>query len=98
MTKFTIASVTGSIGKKEKFDIQITKNGSVSDVRTFGLQNYSPDYAGSLASGSLTVGEWVKSIFQRLYPSYSCNVLAGDGIVASADDTLRSVRSTYEAA
>jgi hypothetical protein len=46
--------------------------------------------------GSKTVNKWIKERFEAMYPGFTCDVLNGDGSIATPQSKLETVRGTYE--
>ena len=89
----TLATRIRSLSDLEGFDVQVFDgSGNSADPKTNGLPVYPHERK---AKSSTTVAEW-KIRFNKTYPSYSCEVLNGDGTVAHGNAKLENVRATYE--
>lgn len=91
----TVATRTRDISDKEGFDIQVRDNtGKLVDVKQNGVLD-AWGYSNKLKH-TKTVADWRRDRFEYSYPGYTCDVLLGDGKVATGQMSLRTVRESYE--
>jgi hypothetical protein len=91
----TVATRAREIAVLEGFDIIVKRNsGRAVDVKKNGvLGPYA--YKRALKGAAKTVKDWKKDRFEKSYPGYTCDVLDGNGIVATPQTLLKNVRATY---
>ncbi|MDO8932343.1 MAG: hypothetical protein Q7U97_08125 [Rhodocyclaceae bacterium] len=91
----TVATRVREIGDKEGFDIIVTHKGTPVNPAENGVLNGGYPFEKKL-KGTKTVSDWKKERFETTYPGYSCDVLKGDGDVATGQTSLETVRASYE--
>lgn len=90
----TVATRVRAIAELEGFDIIVKKNNKVVDPTLngeLGLYGYEKKL-----KHSKTVADWKRDRFSYVYHGYTCDVLLGNGSIASGQTTLRTVRESYE--
>ncbi|WP_174274576.1 hypothetical protein [Sphingomonas bacterium] len=90
----TVATRVRAIADLEGFDLVVRKGKSVVDLKANGVLG-SYGYEKKLKH-SKTVADWKRDRFKAVYSGYTCDVLLGNGEIATGQTSLRTVRESYE--
>jgi hypothetical protein len=90
----TVATRVRAISDLEGFDIIVRQNGQEVDKKANGTLGSYP--YEKRAKHNQTVAEWKQNRFEATYQGFTCDVLKGDGAIATGQTRIETVRQSYE--
>jgi hypothetical protein len=90
----TVLTRTRRIAEREGFDIIVRQHGNPVDPATNGILG-GYDFVRKM-KGTATIADWKAQRFQPTYPGFTCDVLRGDGTVATGQLSLDALRASYQ--